>query len=81
MKASSDETAPKPPANLSVNSDLLRQARALGINLSATLKEALAERLRRHQGDEWLAQHRDQIEAYNRGVDKRGVFSDGLRSF
>jgi antitoxin CcdA len=81
MNTTYDETAPKRPANLSVNSDLLRQARALGINLSATLEEALAERLHRRQRDEWLAQHRAQIEAYNRAVDERGVFSDGLRSF
>jgi antitoxin CcdA len=81
MTTTYDETAPKRPTNLSVNSDLLRQARALGINLSATLEEALAERLHRRQWDEWLAQHRAQIEAYNREVDERGVFSDGLRSF
>jgi len=81
MTATYDETAPKRPTNLSVNSDLLRQARALGINLSATLEEALAERLHRRQRDEWLARHRAQIEAYNRRVDERGAFSDGLRSF
>ena len=81
MTTTYDETAPKRPTNLSVNSDLLRQARALGINLSATLEEALAERLHRRQLDEWLARHGAQIEAYNRGVDERGVFSDGLRSF
>jgi antitoxin CcdA len=81
MTTTYDETAPKRPTNLSVNSDLLRQARALGINLSATLEEALAERLLRRQRDEWLARHRAQIEAYNRAVDERGVFSDGLRSF
>ena len=81
MTTTYDETAPKRPTNLSVNSDLLRQARALGINLSATLEEALAERLHRRQRDEWLARHRAQIEAYNRGVDEGGVFSDGLRSF
>ena len=81
MKATDDETALKRPTNPSINSDLLRQARAFGIDLSATLEEALAERLHRRQRDEWLGRHGAQIEAYNRGVDERGVFSDGLRSF
>ena len=36
-----DKSAPKRAANLSFNSDLLRQARALGINLSARLEPEL----------------------------------------
>lgn len=31
--------APKKPTNLSVNSDLLKRARALNVNLSATLEQ------------------------------------------
>ena len=34
-----DAQAPKKPANLSINSDLLAKARALNINLSATLAQ------------------------------------------
>ena len=36
-----DENAPKKATNLSLNSDLLAKSRALKINLSATLEQAL----------------------------------------
>ena len=44
-----DVHAPKRPANLSVNEDLLRQAKEFGINLSATLETELARIVREEQ--------------------------------
>lgn len=76
-----DPQAPKKPTNLSVNSDLLNKARALDINLSATLEQALAETLRARQREVWLAENREAIAAYNEHVESDGVFSDGLRRF
>ena len=40
-----DTTAPKKATNLSLNSDLLIKSRALNINLSATLEQALKHEL------------------------------------
>jgi antitoxin CcdA len=76
-----DPQAPKRPANLSVNGDLLNKARELEINLSATLEQALAEAVRRLQRERWLAENRGAMAAYNEYVETHGVFSDGLRSF
>lgn len=76
-----DTRAPKRPANLSVNGDLLNKARELDINLSATLEQALAAALREKQRAQWLAENKAAMEAYNEHVEKHGVFSDGLRSF
>jgi antitoxin CcdA len=76
-----DPKAPKKPANLSLNSDLLRRARALGINLSAVLEAELEEVVRRRLSDQWRAENREAIAAYNAHVDSHGVFSDGLRGF
>ena len=73
--------APKRPANLSVNGDLLSKAKALDINLSATLELALVAALREKQRAQWLAENKTAIDAYNDHVEKHGVFSDGLRSF
>ena len=53
----------------------------MGINLSATLESALEQELRRRQREQWLAENRDAIKAYNQQVDQEGAFSDGLRSF
>ena len=73
--------APKKATNLSINSDLLRQARILRINLSATLEQALAETLQQRQREQWLADNQAAIAAYNERVERDGVFSDGLRAF
>jgi len=74
-------SAPKKPANLSINSDLLKKAREQDINLSTTLEQALTERLRQRQRQRWLADNHEAIAAYNNYVDEQGVFSEGLRSF
>jgi antitoxin CcdA len=76
-----DTEAPKKPANLSINSDLLSKARELNINLSAALEEALTEQLKLKQRELWRKQNAKAIQAYNRFVEKQGVFSDELRSF
>lgn len=81
MQPAYNTQAPKKPTNLSVNADLLRQARALDINLSATLEKALADTLKQWQREQWLADNKAAMEAYNQQVEDSGVFSDGLRSF
>jgi antitoxin CcdA len=73
--------APKKSANLSVNTDLLGKAKEMNINLSATLEQALTEAIRKQQRDQWLAENKGAIEAYNAHVEQHGVFSDKLRSF
>ena len=80
MPTACDTQAPKRPANLSINADLLRKARELGINLSAALEQALVEVLRKIMRYQWVAEHQAAIEVYNAYVDEQGVFSDGLRS-
>ena len=76
-----DLNAPKKPTNLSINSDLLRKAKDLGINLSFALEQALTAQLKERQAQLWLAQHKAAIDAYNQSVEENGVFSDGLRGF
>lgn len=73
--------APKKATNLSINSDLLSQARTLNINLSGTLEQALVETIKQRQREQWLAENRTAIVAYNEHVERNGVFSDGLRAF
>ena len=76
-----DLNAPKKPTNLSINSDLLRKAKDLGINLSFALEQALTAQLKEMQAQLWFAQHKAAIDAYNQSVEENGVFSDGLRGF
>lgn len=81
MQPTYDVLSPKKPTNLSVNADLLRKAKALDINLSATLEQALAAALREHQRARWVAENQQAIARYNELVAQQGVFSDGLRTF
>lgn len=81
MRQAYDRTAQKRSANLTVNSDLLRRAKAYGINLSAVLETALAEEVNRKAREHWRDANADAIAAYNEHVDEAGVFSDGLRTF
>jgi antitoxin CcdA len=71
----------KKSTNVSVNRELLRQAKALNINLSRTLEERLAELIREARRTRWLEENREALEDYNRRVERRGVFSDGVRRF
>lgn len=81
MNQAYNTQASKKPANVSVNSDLLEKARALNINLSATLEQALAERLRTEQRAQWLRENSEAIKAYNQFVEFNGTFSDSVRKF
>ncbi|SDH35063.1 type II toxin-antitoxin system CcdA family antitoxin [Pseudomonas panipatensis] len=81
MHMTYDPLAPKKAANLSLNSDLLKQARELDVNLSAVLEEALADVVRERMEQRWLEQNRQAIDAYNQHIEDAGVFSDDLRSF
>jgi antitoxin CcdA len=81
MKTTYDISAPKKPTNLTLNSDLLSQARALDVNLSAVFEQALAQEVRRLRAQAWLAENQQAIKAYNADVDEAGTFSAGLRSF
>lgn len=72
---------PKKSANLSINAELLLQAKQLNINLSQTLEQHLAEIVRQAQRDLWLAENKGALDEYNRRIESRGTFSDGLRRF
>jgi len=76
-----DTKAPKKPTNLSINSDLLRAAKELNINVSATLEAKLIELVKAQAKEQWLKDNRDAISSYNQHVDENGVFSDEFRSF
>ena len=76
-----DLSAPKKPTNLTVNTDLLAQAKALGINLSAVLEQSLIQEVRRLKADAWRRENQGAVQAYNQDIKKRGTFADELRAF
>jgi len=76
-----DTNARKKNTTVSINSDLLARAKALGLNLSGTLEPRLAELVAEHERERWREENLDAIADYNDRVDAGGTFSDDLRSF
>ncbi len=81
MQSIYDTHAQKKATNVSLNSDLLAQAKDLKINLSATLEKSLAEEVRKRKAEAWLTENREALEASNKFIEENGLFSDGIRLF
>lgn len=81
LTAMYDTSAPKKPTNVSINRDLLQQAKEHQINLSQALETRLSELLREQKQLHWREENRDAVDEYNRRIEAHGCFSDGLRQF
>lgn len=81
MPAIYDPNAPKKATNLSINSDLLAKSRALDINLSATLEQALQQQLAQSRATQWTQENKGAIAVYNSFVEENGCFGDEFREF
>lgn len=81
VKVRHKQGAVKKSANLSINAELLSQARRLKINLSQTLERRLAEVVRELRARKWLKDNSAALEEYNDHVERHGTFSDRLRRF
>ena len=74
-----ESTAAKKPVNLSVNSDLLRQAKELKVNVSQVLEVALANQVKSLREAQWLADNQEAIDGYNRHVEENGLWNEAWR--
>ena len=72
---------PKRRTNVSIDAELLMQARRLGINLSATLESRLAELLKAERERRWVKENKAGFQAANRFLEAHGLWSDGRRLF
>lgn len=75
------EKAPKKATNLSLNSKVLEAARELGMNLSQTVDELLAEEVKRRYWAKWAEESKDGIAAYNARIAKEGLPLAKYRTF
>ncbi len=72
---------PKRAANVSVDAELLVEAKALGINLSQTLEDELRKKVREEKIRRFNEEHREAIEAHNRFIDEHGIWSEKFRTW
>lgn len=75
---------PKParkPTNLSLDSTLLQEARALGINVSRSAEAGIAEAVKRHKQAQWLKENAAALESSNAYIDAHGLPLSLYRQF
>lgn len=73
--------SPKRPVNVKARQDLVSDAKALGINLSATFEAALESAVKAAQIAKWQEENREAFSAYDERIAAQGVFSAGKRRF
>ncbi len=81
MQTLYDQDAPKRATNLSINSDLLKRARNMNVNLSATLEKALEAKLAEGEAEQWQRENSNAIKAYNDAISEHGCFAEEYRTF
>jgi antitoxin CcdA len=73
--------AAKRAVNLSIDAELLAEARGFGLSLSGLLEERLSDAVREARRKAWLAENAEAIEDYNSRIDTRGSYADSVRRF
>lgn len=71
----------KRAANLSVDAALLDEAKALGLNLSATFETGLREAVRAAKAAQWQADNRAALQSSNDWVETHGLPLAEYRQF
>ena len=71
----------KKATNITLSSDVLSEAKALGINISQSCDQFLRELVRNERGRRWQQDNADYIATYNQTVADEGLPLDAWRSF
>jgi antitoxin CcdA len=63
----------KRAANLSLRSDLIDEAKRLGINISDACEQGLAAEVARSRREAWLEENLPALEAWNQWIRENGI--------
>jgi len=72
---------PKKPTNVSLNAELVEEARKLGINVSEACQTGLAAEVKKAREAAWKEENRAAIESWNDYIRKNGMPYDQYRRF
>lgn len=67
--------------NLSLDQELVAEARALDLNLSRIVEDRLREAVKEERTRRWLEENREGFEAFARFVEKSGIFNEEDREW
>ena len=71
----------KKAANLSLDQELLKDAKALGVNVSAAAQKGVEAAVKQAKAEAWLRENRANIEASNKWVEENGLPLEKYRMF
>ena len=71
----------KKATNLTLNHEVLAEAKELGINISKACDEFLASLVKQEKERRWKLENTEFFSSYNQTVEKEGLPVDGWRSF
>ncbi len=72
---------PRKPTNLSLDSALLTEARALNVNLSRAAEEGLRAAVAAAKAAQWRAENAEALQSSNSYVERHGLPLDRFRQF
>ena len=71
----------KKPINLTISTEVLNEAKHLGINISKVCDAFLTDLVKREKARRWQSENQSFISVYNKMVEKEGLPLDEWRSF
>jgi antitoxin CcdA len=72
---------PKKATNVSLNAELVEEAKKLGINVSDACQSGLAAEVKKARDAAWKEENRAAIESWNEYIRKNGMPYDKYRQF
>ncbi len=76
-----DPPSSRKAANLSIDMDLLSEAKALSVNISRAAQTGIAEAVRAEKERLWKLENRSAIDAWNTYVEENGLPLEKYRQF
>lgn len=72
---------PRKAANITLDEDLLTEARDLGVNVSRAAETGVSDAVRKARAKQWLEENRAALEGYNEWIEKNGLPLEKYRQF
>jgi len=80
-KAKRYDRRPRRATNVTLPSDLVAEAKRLGVNVSQACEAGLQDRVAEARRQRWLAENSEAIEAYNARIERDGLTLARYRRF
>ena len=77
----STQQSPRKPTNLSLDPDLIREARSFGVNLSQAAEAGVRRAVAEAKAEQWRRDNAEAVESSNRWVERNGLPLDRYRRF